>query len=47
MVTDIDDSIKWKKNGRKCRLRRLQVEFLENGLGEDHEILHAHCEFAW
>ena len=28
------------KNGRKCRLRRLRVEFLENGLSEGHEMLH-------
>ena len=24
---------------RKCRLQRFRVEFLENGLSEDHEIL--------
>ena len=29
-----------KKNRRKCRLRRLQVEFLEQGLCEDHQISH-------
>ena len=28
-----------RRNRRKCRLRRLRVEFLENGLSEDHEIL--------
>ena len=26
------------KNGLKCRLRRLQVEFLEKGSSEDHHI---------
>ena len=27
------------KDRRKCRLRRLQVEFREKGLSEDHQIL--------
>ena len=27
------------KNARKCSIRRLRVEFLENGLSVDHEIL--------
>ena len=29
-----------KKTRRKCRLRRLQAEFLENGLRKDHQISH-------
>ena len=29
-------------NRRNCRLRRRRVEFLEKGLREDHEILHAY-----
>ena len=29
-------------NGRKCHLRRLQVEFLENGLSEGRPILHTY-----
>ena len=28
------------KNSRKYRLRRLRVEFLENGLSQDHEVLY-------
>ena len=30
------------KKWRKCRLRGLRVEFIENGLSEDHEILYAY-----
>ena len=30
--------IEVKKNGQKCRLRRLHVEFLEKGLSDDHQI---------
>ena len=33
---------KFKKNVRKCRLRRRRVEFLKNGLSGDHEIFHAY-----
>ena len=28
-----------RKNGQKCRLRRLPVELIENGFVKDHEIL--------
>ena len=28
---------------RKCRGRRIQVEFLKNGLSEDHKILRSYC----
>ena len=35
-----------KKNRRKCHLRRLLVEFLENGLSQDPEIVHA-CWGNW
>ena len=31
-----------KKNCRRLRLRRLWVKFLQNGLCEDHEILHTY-----
>ena len=33
---------KFEKNGRKCRLRRLQVEYMENGLSDGHAILHTY-----
>ena len=35
-----------EKNLRKCRLRRLRVEFLENGLSKDHQISHG-CRGHW
>ena len=31
-----------EKNGGKCHIRRFRVEFLQNGLGKNHEILHTY-----
>ena len=41
LATSVGQLSKFKK-GWKCRCQRLYVEFLENGLREDHEILHAY-----
>ena len=31
-----------EKNRQKCRIRRVQVEFLENSLNEDYQMLHTY-----